>query len=90
MQIPLEARLDSPFFSLSLISFLTNQTFRTLTKTEDYLDIFARFKRKENIDAVERILDESGLARFEKSQLGKPLLSGIFYTLLISHRKSML
>lgn len=47
--------------------------YRTLIKTQDYLDVFARFKQKENIEAVERMLGEHhGLARFEKSQLGTP------------------
>jgi len=42
-----------------------------LIKTQDYLDVFARFKQKENIEAVERMLaahDE--LELFERSQLG--------------------
>lgn len=42
-----------------------------LTKTREYLDIFSRFKQRESIQAVERILSQqSGLAAFEKSQLG--------------------
>ncbi|KAF3928277.1 hypothetical protein AA313_de0208609 [Arthrobotrys entomopaga] len=42
-----------------------------LIKTKDYLDQFARFKKKENVSAVERLLQmEQGLASFEKSQLG--------------------
>lgn len=40
-------------------------------KTTDYLDIFARFKQKENIEAVERILSSRAeLDLFERSQLG--------------------
>ena len=45
-----------------------------LTKTEDYLDVFSRFKRKESIAAVEKILEQTNLARFERSQIGEPLL----------------
>lgn len=45
---------------------------RTLIKTQDYLDVFARFKQKENIEAVERMLGaKSELELFERSQLGK-------------------
>ena len=40
-------------------------------KTTDYLDVFARFKQKENIEAVERILSSKAeLDLFERSQLG--------------------
>ncbi|KAL8730653.1 MAG: hypothetical protein Q9166_003966 [cf. Caloplaca sp. 2 TL-2023] len=43
----------------------------TLIKTQDYLDVFARFKQKENIEAVERMLTaKQELERFERSQLG--------------------
>ena len=43
----------------------------TLIKTQDYLDIFARFKQKENIEAVERMLaGHTELELFERSQLG--------------------
>ena len=44
---------------------------RILNKTEDYLEVFSRFKHKENISAVEKILDQTGLERFERSQLGE-------------------
>ncbi|CAF9920999.1 MAG: hypothetical protein GOMPHAMPRED_002198 [Gomphillus americanus] len=40
-----------------------------LTQVEDYLDIFARFKQKENVDAVERLLDGTPFERYERSQL---------------------
>ena len=43
---------------------------RIMIKTEDYLDVFARFKRKENVGSVEKILAEAPLERFERSQLG--------------------
>lgn len=40
-------------------------------KTSDYLDIFARFKAKENIEAVEQMLGaRPELVYFERSQLG--------------------
>ncbi|MCJ1279387.1 RNA polymerase B [Puttea exsequens] len=43
----------------------------TLVKTQDYLDVFARFKQKENIEAVERMLTaHEELELFERSQLG--------------------
>ncbi|KAI9819533.1 MAG: RNA polymerase B [Pycnora praestabilis] len=42
-----------------------------LVKTQDYLDVFARFKQKENIEAVERMLAaHSDFESFERSQLG--------------------
>ena len=48
-----------------------NET-ETLIKTQDYLDIFARFKQKENIEAVERMLaSKVELEYFERSQLGE-------------------
>lgn len=44
---------------------------RNLTKTLDYLDVFARFKDEENIKAVERLLNShTELEMFERSQLG--------------------
>jgi len=40
-------------------------------KTTDYLDHFARFKQKENVEAVERLLSaHKELAKFERAQLG--------------------
>ncbi|KAI4172845.1 MAG: hypothetical protein LQ348_006680 [Seirophora lacunosa] len=47
-----------------------------LTKTQDYLEVFARFKQKENIEAVDRMLSaKPEFELFERSQLGtkKPL-----------------
>lgn len=42
-----------------------------MIKTQDYLDVFARFKNTENITAVERVLGaQPQLEPFEKSQLG--------------------
>ncbi|KAI9869071.1 MAG: RNA polymerase B [Trichoglossum hirsutum] len=42
-----------------------------LRSTQDYLDVFARFKQKENIEAVERLLStQTHLESFERSQLG--------------------
>jgi len=44
---------------------------RTLIKTQDYLDIFARFKQPETITAVEQMLTSHlELELFERSQLG--------------------
>jgi hypothetical protein len=56
-----------PFRDLSL----TCRIVSFFNKTSDYLDIFARFKVKENIEAVERMLSaRTELAYFERSQLG--------------------
>lgn len=42
-----------------------------LLKTTEYLDHFARFKQKENVEAVERLLSShKELAKFERAQLG--------------------
>lgn len=42
-----------------------------VTKTQEYLDIFSRFKQRESVQAVERILAlQTDLVAFEKSQLG--------------------
>lgn len=44
---------------------------RVFNKTNDYLDIFARFKAKENIEAVEQLLaSKTELQYFERAQLG--------------------
>jgi DNA-directed RNA polymerase II subunit RPB4 len=44
-----------------------------LNKTLDYLDAFARFKQKENVEAVERLLSAHAkqLTKFERAQIGK-------------------
>jgi len=44
---------------------------RIMRKTREYLDVFARFKNEESVQAVERILRASGLEEFENAQLGK-------------------
>ncbi|KAJ2974875.1 hypothetical protein NUW58_g8520 [Xylaria curta] len=42
-----------------------------LTKTIDYLDAFSRFKKKENVEAVERLLSSrKEFHKFERAQLG--------------------
>ncbi len=50
-----------------------------LNKTLDYLDAFARFKQKENVEAVERLLSaHKELTKFERAQIGSflfPFLS---------------
>ncbi|CAJ2513317.1 Uu.00g014360.m01.CDS01 [Anthostomella pinea] len=44
---------------------------RMLTKTVDYLDAFSRFKKKENVEAVERLLSaHKEFHKFERAQLG--------------------
>lgn len=42
-----------------------------LNQTLQYLDNFARFTQKENVEAVERLLSaHKSLAKFERAQLG--------------------
>lgn len=42
-----------------------------LNQTLTYLDHFARFTQKENVEAVERLLSaHKNLAKFERAQLG--------------------
>lgn len=49
-----------------------------LTKTIDYLDAFSRFKKKENVEAVERLLSaHKEFHKFERAQLGKPSYTSI-------------
>lgn len=43
-----------------------------LQQTLSYLDNFARFTRKENVEAVERLLSSATqLSKFERAQLGR-------------------
>jgi len=47
-----------------------NET-EVLSLTRDYLDNFARFKGKDNVEAVERLLtSHKELAKYERAQLG--------------------
>lgn len=49
-----------------------------LNQTLNYLDHFARFTQKENVEAVERLLSaHKDLAKFERAQLGSspPILA---------------
>lgn len=42
-----------------------------MTRTQSYLEVFSRFKQRESVQAVERILaQQTNLVAFEKSQLG--------------------
>jgi DNA-directed RNA polymerase II subunit RPB4 len=51
-----------------------------LTKTIDYLDAFSRFKKKENVEAVERLLSaHKEFHKFERAQLGTWTLSWIYH-----------
>jgi len=44
----------------------------TLMKTQEYLELFARFKQQEHVTAVEQLLTtRTELERFERSQLGE-------------------
>jgi hypothetical protein len=46
-----------------------------LNQTLNYLDHFARFTQKENVEAVERLLSaHKNLAKFERAQLGNSRL----------------
>ncbi|KAL2255977.1 hypothetical protein VTK26DRAFT_2400 [Humicola hyalothermophila] len=48
-----------------------------LNKTLDYLDAFARFKQKENVEAVERLLSaHKELTKFERAQIGSLCCDG--------------
>jgi hypothetical protein len=62
-----------------------------LIKTTDYLDHFARFKRKENVEAVERLLNaHKDLAKFERAQLGTfsfPYISSLPCRMLVLFEK---
>ncbi|OAA53777.1 DNA directed RNA polymerase 2 polypeptide d [Niveomyces insectorum RCEF 264] len=54
-----------------------NET-EVLTKTINYLDAFARFKRKENVEAVERLLaSHTELTKFERAALGSLCPDGV-------------
>jgi DNA-directed RNA polymerase II subunit RPB4 len=45
---------------------------RILNTTREYLDTFARFKKKENVEAVERLLSaHKELSKFERAQIGR-------------------
>ena len=43
----------------------------TLLKTQEYLELFARFKQQEHVTAVETLLNSRDLESFERSQLGR-------------------
>ncbi|TQS35616.1 hypothetical protein Golomagni_03961 [Golovinomyces magnicellulatus] len=60
-----------------------------LLKTTEYLDHFARFKRKENVEAVERLLSaHKELAKFERAQLGIIIFIPSFFYIAYSMKKS--
>jgi DNA-directed RNA polymerase II subunit RPB4 len=47
-----------------------------LNSTLAYLDNFARFTQKENVEAVERLLSaHKNLAKFERAQLGMAVMT---------------
>ena len=51
-----------------------------LIKTLEYLDAFARFKQKENVEAVERLLSaHKELTKFERAQIGTMLSLLVFF-----------
>lgn len=50
-----------------------------MSRTIDYLDAFARFKQKENVEAVERLLStHKELTNFERAQIGAWTASSLF------------
>lgn len=54
-----------------------------LNQTLSYLDHFARFTQKENVEAVERLLSaHKDLAKFERAQLGKNFRARLHTTCL--------
>lgn len=60
-----------------------------LQQTLSYLDNFARFTRKENVEAVERLLSSCAqLSKFERAQLGMfyPVGATVFRKLACRHR----
>lgn len=60
-----------------------------LNQTLNYLDHFARFTQKENVEAVERLLSaHKDLAKFERAQLGKPRLPRLFPNLSLSAKNT--
>lgn len=61
--------VDQPF----LPPFLPHSTERgaVVNKTQEYLEIFSRFKNRESVEAVDRLLNsQPDLDPFEKAQLG--------------------
>ena len=70
--IPQDRKTFDNRFALGMKVYpLTRACCRALIKTQDYLEVFARFKEKENIEAVERLLSaHTELELFERSQLG--------------------
>lgn len=57
----------------------------TLLKTQEYLELFARFKNQEHVTAIEQLLGSRvELERFERSQLGKWLERSFLPALLYS------
>lgn len=57
------------FPGLMIWGFL--EKYRMLNTTLNYLDHFARFTQKENVEAVERLLStHKNLDKFERAQLG--------------------
>ncbi|KAF4553613.1 DNA-directed RNA polymerase II subunit rpb4-like protein [Elsinoe fawcettii] len=42
----------------------------TLLKVQEYLEMFARYKQQERVQALEQVFDNTALHKFERSQLG--------------------
>ena len=58
-----------------------------LAQTVDYLDAFARFKQKENVEAVERLLSShKNLNKFERAQIGMEALNRLLFFLIRRRR----
>ncbi|KAM9881639.1 RNA polymerase Rpb4, partial [Verticillium dahliae] len=60
-----------------------------LTQTLNYLDAFSRFRQKENVEAVERLLSaHKQLAKFERAQIGSFLFPFIANSLACPSQES--
>ena len=56
----------------AVTKYRRNKDSETLVKTQDYLELFARYKQPEHVNAVEQLLStRTELDSFERSQLGR-------------------
>jgi hypothetical protein len=80
-EVPARLALVCAMCAADLASFLNSRRtgltgygqlfYRMLNNTLGYLDAFARFRQKENVEAVERLLSaHKNLAKFERAQIG--------------------
>lgn len=58
----------------AVTKYRRNKDSETLVKTQEYLELFARYKQPEHVHAVEQLLStRTELDSFERSQLGRSL-----------------